>query len=157
MSKIEDIDRWLTSHNLVDEFHTAIQRPDAYVRITTGISGWVWEDELKKKCQLQNWSCEDPHGKGLPFDLRINDLKAQCKSTTYTKRVDIRSKKKANKRRYVVGDFDILALRILSPQGNSHYFVPAEELVEQNDLLRPGFKLSDYRSFEDKWGLLTST
>jgi hypothetical protein len=152
--KLFHICRWLWKNNLIEEFDSAIQRPDAYVRVTTGISGWHWEDRLKEECIKRNLVCEDPESQVLPWDLKINNHRIQCKSTTYTARVDIRSKKSANKRRYSVEDFDVLALRILAPSGNSYYFVPVRELIDRENILRGGFRLEEYSHCKDNWKIL---
>ena len=149
-SKLLHISKWLQENGLVDELYESIQQEDAFTRITTGICGWRWEDRFRHEAEDRGLTWDEAPSKNLPWDGRVNGKKIQCKSTSYTRRIDIRSKKKANKRRYLAEDFDVLALRILKPKQSEYFFVPTTKMT-QNGLLPCSILLEDYQDCKDNW------
>jgi len=158
--KESEVIDWFRKHNLIDDLHAALQKPKAYQRILSGISGWGWEDEFSVLCLKRELRCEEAPSKTLPWDWRMPCQKlVQCKLTSLIKRADIRSHKYRNgTRRYTALDFDILALKVVSPKGNRLFFIPSTELVDplspDQSLLYSGIKLEEYISYEDAWQYL---
>lgn len=155
--KIKKISDWLEAYDLVNDMCTFIKRPDAYTRFVTGISGWSWEDQLKKACNLMGLSWEKAESLDRPYEYIINSLKVQCKLTTCVGKCDIRSKNKNNNRRYLIDDFDILAVKVKNLSGDKFFVIPSKALVDSKKdctSLKGGINLNLYNKYEEAWGLL---
>jgi hypothetical protein len=154
MGDKEDIIAFLELYGIVKDFHEFIDSSDldeAFRRIT-GVLGFQWENEFISECKSRNIPCVPADSQSLPYDCVANGNKrVQCKSTSYTNRIDIRSKKKDSNRRYDVTDFDVMAVRILSPHKKDFFFIPVSDLVDEGVMLKSGIALQDYENCRNAW------
>lgn len=155
--KLKKINACFEKHGLVDGFYKICQKENALSILAT-VLGWSWEDEFEDQCKELGFDVNDQVGLGKPYDSIINGKKVQCKTTTTCEdRKDIRSKIKDNGRRYHLKDFDILALRVCNSSGDRKYFIPSNQLVGENNLIKPSMKLSDHEKFLNNWDVFTKT
>lgn len=153
----QDILDWLNKTNLKDEFHLFIQRDDAYTRIVTGLGGWRWEEEFELLCNQKGLAYTAPKSKTSVYDGEANGLKVQCKATCLAKAFDIRCKKKKCNRRYEIGDFDVLALKVYSHGASQYFFIPSSTLVDPKNptMLVGRIRLQDVVLYVDNWEIFT--
>lgn len=157
-SKITAIIDWFEENGLINDLHQFIQRSDSFARLVVGLSGWQWEDELAVECQARNLDWSAAPRKTLPYDGIVNSKKVQCKSACFdsskkTMRLDIRRR---HDRRYKSDDFDVLAVKMISPNSRHYYFIPSHYMLDntKENELKCVVKLEDYDIFKDNWSIL---
>lgn len=163
--KHEQILEWLKAHQLLEHFQQFVERPDAFARLTSGMMGWGWEQDFMNLCKKNGLDYEEPQSLNQRFDCTVNGLRVQCKHTSKYPRVDIRNKNKNTKRKYVVSDFDIMALRSMADV----YLIPVQSFPttklfssvasphEESNLLIPGnIDLNNYSYCLNNWSVFNN-
>lgn len=143
---------WLRTNNLTQDFCNFIARSDAYTRFLTGTMGWNWEDEFHLLCMEKGLTSEKAI-LGARHDSIVNGYRVQCKFSADKKKVDIRNKDKTTQRRYKIGDFDFLALKVVD---FGILIIPENELVcsKKEGLLVNSIRVEDYIHCFDDWSKL---
>lgn len=147
----------LTSFGLADEFHDFLHRPDALGRLSTGVRGFQWETELASMAEARGMEVLNVSNKNKPYDIMINGLKVQAKASRDKDVIEIQPPRRracAVERRYLVGEFDVMAMKLL--QSGRMFIVPAKEL---EDAQLPGhvkacFRWRQLARYEDAWQVM---
>jgi hypothetical protein len=145
----------MKDHGLIDSMYAVLKRPDGIGRLSTGILGFNWEMELVELAKARGMEAVDLSHKNLTFDILINGLKVQAKSTYSRHRMDIRPTKPlvgSHARRYKVGDFDVMAIKTIY----GIHFVPAAELHDCKlaGYIRASIAAGDLVRFREAWEAL---
>lgn len=114
--------------------------------------GWNWEDEFHLLC-LDKGLTSEKALLGNRHDSIVNGYKVQCKFSADKRKVDIRNKDKTTKRKYRVGDFDFLAVKVAD---FGILIIPESELVcsKNPGLLISSIHVEDYIHCFDDWSKL---
>lgn len=155
----EDISciRWLKANNLAKDFFRFIHRTDARGRFLSGISGFGWEDELKDILNDKDIPWAPSPKLNERHELIVNDMTVQCKFTGNSRRAPISHN--GHTMLYNIGDYDVLALKIATPEMSRRFIIPAEEL---HDPSKPGKLLGTIgvdkiKRWEDAWWVLNQS
>jgi hypothetical protein len=147
---MDNIEQWLKKHNLFDAMNSFIKRPDSLSRFTSAILGWTWEQDFQRLCGLNGIKCVACGKLDSRYDLIANGYRIQCKHTSKWPIIDIRNKDKNNNRRYLVGDFDFIAIRSL----NKVFIIPQDKLPKDSTKVISGYVNLDtqkYRVYLDNF------
>lgn len=150
---MSNLEQWFKKHDLLDAMKDFIKRPDAFNRITSGVLGWTWEKDFQKLCKINNIECVECNDLDSKYDCIANGHRIQCKHTSKWPTVDIRNKDKNNNRRYMIGDFDFIAIRSLS----SVYIIPQDKLPRDSLYVIAGYVnlcLDEYEEYLNNFSIL---
>ena len=118
-------------------------------------SGKRWERKLSHIASGMGLSVAEPDGKTLPYDRVSEGLRVQCKQrkTLPSGKVKLcfcaRASRGIKKEAYLIGEFDVLALRC----DGIVYIIPAR-VIESGDgiTMKNELRPRDYAAFVDNWG-----
>jgi hypothetical protein len=114
-----------------------------------------WVRDFMRRASGRGFDVVIAESDRLPFDCYVNGMKVQCKQRSITKsgttRLRLRPSRSNRMEAYLVGDFDVLAMRF-----NSQIFiVPADAMRHDNgETLKNEFSPSKYMTYLEDWSVL---
>lgn len=136
-----------------------LDRPDAAGRLMTAMGGFIFEEWLIARAADDGLRYEDLSRRRLPYDVVINGLRIQAKSSGSTDGiVDVRPVRPvvgSNCRRYSLQDFDVLAIHLAS--FNERYFIPvsAFECDTYPGMAAGSFNRSRHAKWLEAWHVVS--
>lgn len=151
---------WLRGNSLVDMLYKATFHPNAVGQFMSGNAGWQWEDELKEMLDDKEIPWFPSPKLNERHELIVNGMTVQCKfSGLGPKKKHAPISHNGHTMLYNIGDYDVLALKILWRGRTRYFFIPAEELHNRK---KPGklmgvVNVEKIGRWEDAWWVLAQT